>query len=198
MVPSGVVERNPIPDRWLRTWLHELDSVAERIGHVDAVVAFEGLVLFHGEPGRCDDPCDAADLVDDEGGMSFRCWAKVRLDTEVDFQIAIFEPAASTDCEVSGFGHVSDAEYPFVESDGIGFTACWHRQLDVVKTDDSHGVSLPQRGVGPARPRLRAVPVDLHPRKPVLQRTAGSQSAKESGWHRKVGDVMACCGGMPR
>ena len=90
----------------LRVWLHELDSVAEGIGHVHPVIALERLVVFHGEPGLGTGLSKRADVVDDEGRVRLRCRPKVVVDSEVNLQVAVFEPAAATGCEVRWFGHV--------------------------------------------------------------------------------------------
>ena len=84
-----------VPYRRLRIGLHEFDAVAEGIGHVDAVVPVERLVVLHGEPGCGDAPRDAAHVVDDKRRVRLCRRAKVRVDPEVNLQIPILEPAST-------------------------------------------------------------------------------------------------------
>jgi hypothetical protein len=98
--------------RRLRARLHEFDAIAEGIGHVDPVVPVERLVVLHGEPGCSDGIGDAAHVVDDEGRMRLCRRAKVRVDTEVNLQIPILEPAATARCEMIRLRNLGDAEDP--------------------------------------------------------------------------------------
>lgn len=81
--------------RRLRSGLHEFDAVAEWICNIDTVVPIERLVVLHSKPSCGDSISDAAHVVHDEGRVRLGCRHEVGVDTEVDLQIAVLEPAAA-------------------------------------------------------------------------------------------------------
>ena len=140
-----VVVRGDTSDRSLRVRLHQFDAVTERIGHVDAVEPVERLVVVHRETRGDDSSGQMAYVVDDEGGVRLGRGSEVGVDTEVDLQIAVFEPAATADREMIRLRDMRDAEHSFVEGDGFGLESGRHRQLHMIQTNDPHAAILPQQ-----------------------------------------------------
>jgi hypothetical protein len=99
-----VVVRGGTSDRQLRVRLHEFDAVAERIRHVDAIEPVERLVVVHCETGGDDSSRDGAYVVHDERGVCLGRWSEAGVDTEVDLQISVLEPAATANREMIRLG----------------------------------------------------------------------------------------------
>lgn len=74
--------------------------------------------------------------------MSLASGAELRVDTEMDLDTLVFEPAASTPLQMGGFGHALQAQKASVERLCRHLSASGHGQLDMVYCHDGHGRRL--------------------------------------------------------
>jgi hypothetical protein len=119
--------------------LHQLDAVAERIGHVDAIEAVEWLVVVHGEAVDGDGDHQGALVVDDDGGVRLGRRPEVRIDTRggrSDLRPRTSSRHAPGGAPVS---ERADAEHLLLEHDRVGFAVGRHRQLHMIQTEYCHG-----------------------------------------------------------
>jgi hypothetical protein len=74
-------------------------------------------------------------------------WSEARIDTEMNLQVSVFEPAATANGKVIGFRNMRDAEHSLVEGDSLRLESRRHGQLHVIKSNDAHASN--------SAPRLR-------------------------------------------
>ncbi len=76
--------------------LHKFDAVPEGVLDVDTVVAFERLVVSHRHLVNSKDVDEFAQPRDDERRVGLLRRSERLLDTEVDLDRAVFEPATTS------------------------------------------------------------------------------------------------------
>jgi hypothetical protein len=73
--------------------------------------------------------------------MRFPGRTKIVLDTEVNFNGTLFEPASPALGEMRRLWYLRDAQQRLVKISGRAFAARWHRQLNMINGQD-HQVSF--------------------------------------------------------
>ena len=89
--------------------------------------------------------------------MSLASGTKFRVDTEMDLDILILEPAAASPLQMRGLGHAAQTEHASVERLGKTLSASGHGQLDMIYRHDGHGGRLGVAGTDlePVSPSYR-------------------------------------------
>src|SRR5690606_38298594 len=118
--------------------LEQLETVAEGVVGVDPVVALEGRLELELGAEVLEAGPDRGQIADQQRGVCLAGGPKALLDTEVDLDRAVVEPAAATVPETLGLLELGDAQYALVEGDGLLLLPRRHGQEDVVEPEDGH------------------------------------------------------------
>lgn len=130
----------------------QLETVAERIVHVDAVVTFKRPVITdrHARSTELFDECRKILHLQGRVGLAGR--AEQVLNAEVNLDGVAFEPTPSTALKVRWLGHSRQPEQALVERLRFGLAAGRHRQLHVINRDNPHDTEPPGRPTPLAEP----------------------------------------------
>src|SRR4051794_1640226 len=128
---------NPLYDLALLPF-YDLDAVAERIAHVGAVVTLERFVINNREPGAAARLHDCFESLDQQSRMRFGRRPEVLVDTQVDPHDVVAEPASATFRKVEGLRQLGQFQHISIEAAGQLLSACRHRELDVIDSNDRH------------------------------------------------------------
>src|SRR5690554_2394778 len=118
--------------------LEQLETVAEGVVGVDPVVALEGGLELELGAEVLEPSPDCGQVADQQGRVGLAGGAEALLDTEVDLDRAVVEPAAATIPETLGLLDLGDVQYALVEGDGLLLLPRGHGQEDVMEPEDRH------------------------------------------------------------
>ena len=120
----------------------QFDAVAERIIDVYTGVRRQRLVVTDRGAGRPQALDEEPQALHDKGGMSLAGRAEVGIDTEVDLDALVLEPAAPSPLQIGRLGHAPQTQQTRVERLRGRLAARRHSQLDVVYCHHRHSRSL--------------------------------------------------------
>jgi hypothetical protein len=121
---------------------HKLDSISKRVIGVKPVIAGEWLVFGDVVAALLKASCQPTKVIHNEGRMRFASRNELGVHSQVDLQQAILEPAASPASEVRRFVDFGNAQHDCIEHPVLIFPPGWHRELDVVDTENWHCATL--------------------------------------------------------
>ena len=167
--------RDPLIRRVSGYWpqgLHEFDPVAEGVIDIDPPVPIERLeadsssrlLKAFGE---------FVQALHDKGGMSLASGTELRVDTEMDLDTVVLEPAAASALQMGRLGDAPQTEQSSVKRLCRRLLANGHGQLDMINRHHSHsrrlfGASNDQE---PVSPSTGTAAEDCHP--PTEANTGG-------------------------
>src|SRR5262249_34064657 len=120
------------PSLDLLCWLHQLKPIPERISHIHPMIAFERLI--GNELYTCT-PTPLNQLIQplyQQGRMGFLRRSEIFLNAEVDLQVCIFEPHATTLGQMRRLGLLPNTQHPSVERTGFLFLTWGHGKLEMI------------------------------------------------------------------
>src|SRR6186997_1267982 len=119
--------------------LDQLDPVAERILHVPALAAFDGLVFIldriAAAPRLFDNVTQA---VDNESRVRLARRDEILVDAEMNRERAVSEPATATRGKLRRLGDFGEAQNILIKSPGLALAPGRHGDQDVVDGANGH------------------------------------------------------------
>jgi hypothetical protein len=83
---------------------HQFEAIAERVVHEHAVEAFDRFVVNDPVASMADICDQSRQVIDDERWVCLRGRAEVDIDTEMDLEVVVLEPAPPRTARWGGFG----------------------------------------------------------------------------------------------
>ncbi len=121
---------------------HQFEAIAERVVHEHAVEAFDRFVV-NDPVASIADICDQSrQVIDDEGWVCLSGRAEVGVDTEMDLEVVVLEPAPPANRQMGRLGDVRQSKHRLVEGDRLVLAASGHRELHVFDTLESHSTPV--------------------------------------------------------
>jgi hypothetical protein len=122
---------------------HDLKSVAERIGGVEADKASQLGVFNRWSAGSCEGRAQGVEIAHDESRMGLGRRPERGLDPEVQLGVVIdLEPAATASPQMLGLVDFFQAEHSGIEGTSRAFATGRHRELDVMDPENRHSERL--------------------------------------------------------
>ena len=117
----------------------QLNAIAEGVGNIKAMIAFQWLVGDHGHARLPEVLGDGIQMLHQKGRMGLLRRPEVCLHPEMDAQRAPLEPRPAPFGEIGGLGYFSEAEEAGVERTGQRLPTGGHGKLHMVKTVNPEG-----------------------------------------------------------
>src|SRR5580765_5605552 len=121
----------------LRLRLDELEAVAERIVDVRSQLVTDANLLDL-VSGRPELPNEDGELSHQQPRVGLPGRSEVRIDAEVNLEVAALEPGSAAFRERGGLRHLGDPEQPRVELPRRVLATGGHRELNMIDADDPH------------------------------------------------------------
>jgi hypothetical protein len=117
--------------------LHQLNPIAKRVIHIESFVTLQGLVFDNAVTGLLQGHCKPTKVIDDKGRVCLPGRSELRVDTQVDFQLALLEPASASCSQMRRLGNFSYAKETLVEGSRFILVTCGHGKLDMIKSPNA-------------------------------------------------------------
>ena len=114
--------------------LHQLNPIPKRVIHIEPVVTLQGLVFDNAVAGLLQGHCKPTKVIDDKGRVCLPGRPELRVDTQVDFQLALLEPASASRSQMGRLGDFSYAKQTLVERSRLILATRGHGKLDMIKS----------------------------------------------------------------